>query len=51
MLEDKGKTVKLLDREKITFSRGYEFDPHHFHNFKSGLDLEQGSPSLMRTTG
>ena len=28
-----------------------ECDCMHFHNFKCGLDLKWGPPSLMRTTG
>ena len=30
------------------WGRGFDF--RHFHNFKYGLDLENGPPSLVRTT-
>ena len=31
--------------------RRHWFDSRHFHNFKCGLDLERGPPSLVRTIG
>ena len=33
------------------WSWGRGFDPRHFHNFKCGLGLERGPPSLVRTIG
>ena len=31
--------------------RGHDFDSQQFHNFKHGLGLEKGPPSLVWTTG
>ena len=33
------------------WSSGRGFDPRYFHNFKCGLGLERGPPSLVRTIG
>ena len=46
-----GRLIGLVVSMSDYWSWGRGFDRRHFHNFKCGLGLERGPPSLVRTIG